>query len=1064
MEKRAIIIGAGPAGLTAAYELLTRTNIKPIILEKSGDIGGISKTVNYKGNRIDIGGHRFFSKSDRVMNWWMHIMPVEAAQKDAFNISYQNKSRKVKPAADNNFHKENRDPDKVMLIRERLSRIYFLHKFFTYPIQLSIDTLTKLGLRTTVSILLSYLKAQVKPRRPEKTLEDFMINRFGNTLYKLFFKDYTEKVWGVPCREISADWGAQRIKGISVSKAIRHAIHTATRRKKGSDISQKGTETSLIEQFLYPKYGPGQLWEEVARQVETMGGKILMHHEVAQIFINKEGTQVTAIAATDKGNGASVYLEGDYFFSTMPVKELVAGMGAAAPANVQQIAAGLQYRDFITVGILLKQLSSQNKRTGEWKPLELKDTWIYIQEKDVKVGRLQLFNNWSPYMVSDPDTTWVGMEFFCNTTDSFWQLSDENIKQLAIDELKKIGLADMGNVLDATVLRMEKTYPAYFGAYDRFDEIRAFTDRLKNLFLVGRNGMHKYNNSDHSMLTAMVAVDNIKAGITGKENIWAINTEQEYHEEKKSINPEEESAIEHLEVVSERPAIRQSSESFKMFIWRRKDNQRWLTISLIGIVLQLIGFKYMYPFADFFSDSYSYIYAAATGANVNIWPIGYSKFLSLFHLISTSDTALVAFQYSFVEMAALYVFFTFRYFYRPQRIANSILYLFLFFNPLLLYISNYVSSDALFLGLSFIWFGQLLWIINRPSWSLIAAHAVILSIAFTVRYNALYYPILTTLAWVLSRSSIWKKTTGVLLPLLLIASFVLFTSNQAEKITGTRQFSIFSGWQIGNNALYMYPYIEVKDNALPPGSERFHQLSQTYFRSIPDDLANVSPTNGAFYIKFSQSPLKRYLNEVKQREGITNEVVAWGRVAPVYAAYGTYLIKQHPVDYINYFVLPNLGVYLIPPLEKLEVYNLGMNKVYPVAQQWFKYKSPQVYSISKQLQGRLLFFYPILFLLINVSFVGMLLLQLGQFQQMNKKGRCLLLLTSSLWLVNAGFSVMASPVVLRYQVLPLIICLTVTLFWLEDLLAIAFNLRKVSSNKMPLFIPGKETIPSAGRH
>lgn len=528
LQRKAIIVGAGPAGLTAAYELLKRSDIIPVILEKSTDIGGISKTINYKGNRMDIGGHRFFSKSDRVMKWWLNILPVQDTGNSNFSITYQNKSREVTPGQ--NVASEN--TDKIMLVRQRLSRIYFLRKFFTYPIQLSIDTLQKLGIGTTISIMFSYLKAQISPRKPEKSLEDFMINRFGLTLYNLFFKDYTEKVWGVPCHEIPAEWGAQRIKGVSIRKAIQHAVQSAVKRKKNTgDIAQKDTETSLIEQFLYPKLGPGQLWEEVARQVKEMGGIILMQHDVVQV--NTENEKVISIEAFNKETLETIELKGDYFFSTMPVKELVANLEADVPANVREIAAGLQYRDFITVGILLRRLSAQDN-TGKWKELQLKDTWIYIQEKDVKVGRLQLFNNWSPFLVKDPGTAWVGMEFFCNDTDDFWKLPDTEIAALAIRELAKIGLASANDVLDSTVLRVEKTYPAYFGAYERFDEVKEYINKFSNLFLVGRNGMHKYNNADHSMLTAMVAVDNIIAGEKGKENIWAINTEQEYHEEKAS--------------------------------------------------------------------------------------------------------------------------------------------------------------------------------------------------------------------------------------------------------------------------------------------------------------------------------------------------------------------------------------------------------------------------------------------------------------------------------------------------------------------------------------------------
>jgi protoporphyrinogen oxidase len=544
-RRRAIIIGAGPAGLTAAYEMLKRTDIQPIILERSGDIGGISKTVNYRGNRIDIGGHRFFSKSDRVMEWWLKILPLEQGVEDTA-IYYQGKTRTVKPAAAGGPDSAARpdvatgvagadvsggtdvvdtadapDPDKVMLVRPRLSRIYFLRRFFSYPIRLSMDTLSNLGLVRTVRILFSYLGARLFPRKPESSLEDFLINRFGKELYRLFFEDYTEKVWGVKCTEISAEWGAQRIKGVSIGAAIAHAIRELRRSEKtDDDIQQKGTETSLIERFLYPKYGPGQLWEEVARQVQEAGKEIHRYQEVSGIDV--AGNGVTAVRVVDKQTGGTVVYEGDYFFSTMAVKDLVAGMGAVVPEKVREVAAGLQYRDFVTVGVLLRKMA---------KP-DLKDTWIYIQEKDVQVGRIQFFNNWSPYLVKAADTMWIGMEYFCNETDAFWRQTDEQIREQAIGELEKMGLASRVDVLDATVLRMEKTYPAYFGTYGQFGVVREFLDSLENLYPVGRNGMHKYNNSDHSMLTAMVAVDNICNGVKGKDNIWSINTEQEYHEEK----------------------------------------------------------------------------------------------------------------------------------------------------------------------------------------------------------------------------------------------------------------------------------------------------------------------------------------------------------------------------------------------------------------------------------------------------------------------------------------------------------------------------------------------------
>lgn len=522
MPKTAIIIGAGPAGLTAAYELLDRTDIIPVVLEKSGDLGGIAKTVNYKGNRIDLGGHRFFSKSDRVMNWWLSFMPLEETADSQITIRYQQQERSLSTRET----ASPRDADHVMLVRNRLSRIYFLRKFFSYPIQLSFQTLNNLGLKKTTAIMFSYLRARIAPRKEEKSLEDFLVNRFGFKLYELFFRDYTEKVWGVPCNKISAEWGAQRIKKISLSKVLAHALLPG---KKNGDIAQKGTETSLIERFLYPKFGPGQLWEAVAKDIEARGGKILMHQDVEQL--TQTNNRIVSVTSVNSRTGEKQSFEADYFFSTMPVQELISGLSGEIPQEVREVAAGLQYRDFITVGVLLKELNAVG-RHGKPRPLNLKDNWIYIQESDVKVGRLQLFHNWSPYMVKDPSHRWVGMEYFCNETDDFWKMPDEAIRDLAIKELTTIGLARKEDVLDAVVLRMEKTYPAYFGTYNRFDLVRAFTDKIPNLFLIGRNGMHKYNNSDHSMLTAMVAVDNIVNGITDKSNLWQINTEQEYHEEK----------------------------------------------------------------------------------------------------------------------------------------------------------------------------------------------------------------------------------------------------------------------------------------------------------------------------------------------------------------------------------------------------------------------------------------------------------------------------------------------------------------------------------------------------
>ena len=507
MKPKAIIIGAGPAGLTAAYELLTRTGIQPIVIERFDYMGGISRTVQYKGNRMDIGGHRFFSKSDRVMNWWLEQLPQEvpgeAGDKDA------------------EIH------DEVMLVRTRKSRIYFLRKFFEYPIQLSKATLVNLGPARTLRIGLSYLRAVMFPIRKVENLEQFFINRFGRELYLTFFKSYTEKVWGVPCNKISAEWGAQRIKGLSIRKAIAHFLKQSG---KDGDIAQKGTETSLIEQFLYPKFGPGQMWEKIAGRVQEMGGEILVNFDVTSMEV-RDG-RVVAIAGKDS-NGVERRFSGDYFFSTTSVKELIEAMvrgNSPVPQNVREVAGNLEYRDFIAVGVLVDKLKVQEPggRVGQL----VSDNWIYIQEPDVLVGRLQVFNNWSPFLVADRSKVWLGAEYFCYEGDELWTRPDEEIAKLAIDELAKIDIIDRGDARDAVVVRMAKTYPAYFGVYDRFQEVRDYVDTIPNLYLIGRNGMHKYNNQDHSMLTAMTAVDNIIAGRSDKRNIWDVNTEQDYHETK----------------------------------------------------------------------------------------------------------------------------------------------------------------------------------------------------------------------------------------------------------------------------------------------------------------------------------------------------------------------------------------------------------------------------------------------------------------------------------------------------------------------------------------------------
>lgn len=525
MSKTAIIIGAGPAGLTAAYELVTRTDIKPIIIEKTIDIGGISKTVVHNGNRMDVGGHRFFSKSDVIMKWWQAILPLQGfdSKDDVLkDILFPNKRSRV------NLFPNGPDPEKiekVMLIRNRFSRILFLRRFFHYPIPLDATTISNLGLTETIKIATSYIWVKLFPIKNVNSLEDFFINRFGKELYKTFFRDYTEKVWGRASSEIAADWGSQRIKELSVSKVLLHSIKSIFKNRK--EIEQKNTSTSLIEQFMYPKLGPGQMWETVAHIVEEKGGKIIKNADVVELILR--GDKVDRICYVDC-NGNKSAVRGDYFFSTMPVKDLINAMGDEVPSPVKTVSDGLQYRDFITVGLLLNKLKIKNDTKISTLNGLIPDSWIYVQEREVKVGRLQIFNNWSPYLVADPDKVWIGLEYFCNEGDELWEMTDAKFIQFAIEELHSIDIIDKDEVIDSTIIRMPKTYPAYFGTYSQFNVIRDYTDTFVNLFLIGRNGMHKYNNQDHSMLTAIQAVNNIISGKTSKENIWKVNTEEEYQE------------------------------------------------------------------------------------------------------------------------------------------------------------------------------------------------------------------------------------------------------------------------------------------------------------------------------------------------------------------------------------------------------------------------------------------------------------------------------------------------------------------------------------------------------
>ena len=517
-KKTAIIIGAGPAGLTAAYCLLKETDIKPIILEESEYIGGISRTATHNGNRMDIGGHRFFSKSDEVNKLWEELMPQQAKP------SIDDKILGVeKPLA-----KNGPDPEKdevVMLLRNRISRIFYLRKFFDYPISLKARTFINMGFTRTMKAGFGYIGSCIV-KKPEDNLANFYINRFGRPLYEMFFEDYTEKLWGVNPKYLSADWGAQRVKGLSLSKAVLNAI---TKPFKSKDK----VETSLIEQYFYPKKGPGQLWELLADKVVSMGAELHMNTKAQSFELTEDNKNVKkVICHTPDGEKT---FESDYFFSTMPVKDLIAGMSEYAPKEVKETASKLPYRDFITVGLLVDKLKLENKTDIKTLTGDVPDCWIYIQERDVKIGRLQIFNNWSPYMVSDPEhKMWIGLEYFCSEGDDMWNMSDEDFISFAISELEKIDIIEKGVVKDSVRIKVKKAYPAYFGAYNNFSVVREYLDSIDNLWCIGRNGQHRYNNMDHSMLTAIEAVNAVKAGVTSKTNVWNVNTEKEYHEEKKA--------------------------------------------------------------------------------------------------------------------------------------------------------------------------------------------------------------------------------------------------------------------------------------------------------------------------------------------------------------------------------------------------------------------------------------------------------------------------------------------------------------------------------------------------
>jgi protoporphyrinogen oxidase len=464
--KTVIVIGGGPAGLTAAYEL-AKVGIKPIVLEMGSRVGGIARTEVFNGYRMDIGGHRFFTKVDEVEAFWQEVLGDD------------------------------------FLTRPRLSRIYYNRKYIMYPLRFG-DALSKLGVWQSFLVLMSYFRSKIFPYRHENTFEEWVSNRFGQRLYRIFFKTYTEKVWGIPCTELSAEWAAQRIQNLSLPRAVMGALFGARGAKNVK---------SLIEQFHYPRLGPGMLWERTQQLIEQRGGEVRLN-TTAEKVLHRDGKAIGVVA---RSNGRDETIEADAIISSMPISELIAKLDPPAPLDVRDGAAQLTYRDYFTVGLIVNQ--------AELFP----DNWIYIHAPEVKVGRIQNFKNWSPEMVPDPSKTFLGLEYFCNEGDELWNMSDEALIKLGAQELETMGLARVADVEGGTVVRQLKTYPVYTGEYKEcLERIRGFLDSIPTLQTVGRNGMHMYNNQDHSMLTAMLAVKNLQGE---QHDVWSVNVERAYHEE-----------------------------------------------------------------------------------------------------------------------------------------------------------------------------------------------------------------------------------------------------------------------------------------------------------------------------------------------------------------------------------------------------------------------------------------------------------------------------------------------------------------------------------------------------
>jgi len=507
-KKRIVIVGAGPAGLTAAYELAKTKKYKVTIIEADNQVGGISKTVNHQGNLIDIGGHRFFSNSPRVLDWWTQFLPVVDATSHV-EITYQQKSHSLDSILLKNS-------ENALLVRTRKSRILYKNKLLDYPLKLNLRLLVNLGLRQSYAIIKGILRARIFPIKNVQNLEDFFINNFGRELYETFFKDYTEKVWGKSCIELSADWGKQRIKSLKVREIIAHSVYKLFVPSNWVNPQAR----TLIEKFLYPSKGPGMLWENVASRCQEMGVELIMRGSVNHLHF--KGNLVESIDYRSEDDQMHE-LRCDAVFSTMPIKHLIKAMDADIPPAVYRVASQLEYRDFIIVGLELHKL----KLIPKEKRKIIEDNWLYIQDKGVKLGRLQIFNNWSPYMTAS-ENAWIGAEYFCKKDDDLWRKSDQELMEFALAELQSIGILSQDDFISGKVVRCPKAYPTYTGSYHKIHLVQDFLEDKTNLFLMGRNGLHKYNNQDHSMLTAFKAVELFEKDHPSKKEIWDINADDQY--------------------------------------------------------------------------------------------------------------------------------------------------------------------------------------------------------------------------------------------------------------------------------------------------------------------------------------------------------------------------------------------------------------------------------------------------------------------------------------------------------------------------------------------------------